>query len=219
MYFFIVLVTLNTIEIMKLYVKYDIHYAVNVIIREKLTELGLEFELGGLGEIEILNEISETKLLQLTSYLNHYGIDIVDNLKSTLVQKTKDVIREMIYKEEGLPTSKISSYIAEKVNRSYGYLHNLFAENTYTSIGNYIIMQKIERAKQLIMEGDLTLTEISYKLSYSSVAHLSYQFKKTTGLTPSSFQRIIKRRRGEIETAPGKEIITNLASTNASNNK
>lgn len=204
---------------MKLYVKYDIHYAVNVIIREKLTELGLEFDLGGLGEIEILNEISETKLLQLTNYLNHYGIDIVDNLKSTLVQKTKDVIREMIYKEEGLPTSKISSYIAEKVNRSYGYLHNLFAENTYTSIGNYIIMQKIERAKQLIMEGDLTLTEISYKLSYSSVAHLSYQFKKTTGLTPSSFQRIIKRRRGEIETAPDKEIITNLASTNVSNNK
>ncbi len=204
---------------MKLYIKYDIHYAVNVLIREKLNELGLEFELGGLGEIEILNDISETQLLQLNNFLNHYGIDIVDNLKSTLVQKTKDVIREMIYKEEGLPTSKISSYIAEKVNRSYGYLHNLFAENTYTSIGNYIIMQKIERAKQLIMEGDLTLTEISYKLSYSSVAHLSYQFKKTTGLTPSAFQRIIKRRRGEIDNVTEKEIIPNLASLTGNTNK
>lgn len=191
---------------MKLYVKYDIHNAVNVIIKEKLTELGLDYELGGLGEVEIHNDITESQLQELSASLAKYGIDIVDNLKSTLVQKTKDVIREMIYKEEGLPTSKISSYIAERVNRSYGYLHNLFAENTYTSIGNYIIMQKIERAKQLIMEGELTLTEISYKLSYSSVAHLSYQFKKTTGLTPSAFQRIIKRRRGEIETIPEKEI-------------
>lgn len=190
---------------MKLYVKYDIHYAVAVIIKEKLTELGIDFEMGELGEIEIKSDISEEQLQTLTNILQNYGIDIVDNLKSTLVQKTKDVIKEMIYKEEGLPTSKISSYIAERVNRSYGYLHNLFAENTYTSIGNYIIMQKIERAKQFLIEGELTLTEISYKLSYSSVAHLSYQFKKTTGLTPSSFQRIIKRRRGEIENVTERE--------------
>lgn len=195
---------------MKLYVKYDIHYAVAVIIKEKLTELGIEFEMGELGEIELLSEISDDQLQNLTNILQNYGIDIVDNLKSTLVQKTKDVIKEMIYKEEGLPTSKISSYIAERVNRSYGYLHNLFAENTYTSIGNYIIMQKIERAKQFLIEGELTLTEISYKLSYSSVAHLSYQFKKTTGLTPSAFQRIIKRRRGEIEN------ISETTNTNAS---
>ena len=203
---------------MKLYIKYDIHNAVTVIIKENLQDLGMEYELGGLGEIEITSEINESQLQQLATRLNKYGIEIVDNLKSTLVQKTKDVIREMIYKEEGLPTSKISSYISEKVNRSYGYLHNLFAENTYTSIGNYIIMQKIERAKQLIMEGELTLTEISYKLSYSSVAHLSYQFKKTTGLTPSSFQRIIKRRRGELEVVPEKEISTNFTSSSIKDN-
>lgn len=204
---------------MKIYVKYDIHYAVNVLIRQKLEELGIEYEMGGLGEIEILSDITETQLRELTSYFSNYGIDIVDNLKSTLVQKTKDVIREMIYKEEGLPTSKISSYIAGKVNRSYGYLHNLFAENTYTSIGNYIIMQKIERAKQLIMEGELTLTEISYKLSYSSVAHLSYQFKKTTGLTPSTFQRIIKRRRGEFEGMPEKETSSTIATSSLNENE
>lgn len=191
--------SLNEGSNMKLYVKYDIHYAVSVILNELISQLGIEYESLALGEIEITSEISDEKLELLSLHLKKYGIEIVDNLKGTLVQKTKDVIREMIYKEEGLPTSKISSYIAERVNRSYGYLHNLFAENTYTSIGNYIIMQKIERAKQLIIEGELTLTEISYKLSYSSVAHLSYQFKKTTGLTPSAFQRIIKRRRGEIE--------------------
>ncbi len=202
---------------MKLYVKYDIHQAVNVIIKEKLAELSIEYEQGGLGEIDIITNISEEKLKELSSKLNEYGIEIVDNMKSTLVQKTKDVIREMIYNEDGLPTSKISSYIAERVNRSYGYLHNLFAENTYTSIGNYIIMQKIERAKQLIMEGELTLTEISYKLSYSSVAHLSYQFKKTTGLTPSAFQRIIKRRRGEIEIIPENENTSNTTTSSSLN--
>jgi len=189
---------------MKLYMKYDIHYAANVIIQEKLNELGIDHELGGLGEVEISNHVSETQLNKLTLALGKYGIEIVDNLKSTLVQKTKDVIREMIYKEEGLPTSKISSYIAERVNRSYGYLHNLFAENTYTSIGSFIILQKIERAKQLIIDDELTLTEISYKLSYSSVAHLSYQFKKTTGITPSAFQRIIKKRQS-LESLNGKE--------------
>ncbi len=202
---------------MKLYVKYDIHQAVNVIIKEKLAELSIEYEQGGLGEIDIITNISEEKLKELSSKLNEYGIEIVDNMKSTLVQKTKDVIREMIYNEDGLPTSKISSYIAERVNRSYGYLHNLFAENTYTSIGNYIIMQKIERAKQLIMEGELTLTEISYKLSYSSVAHLSYQFKKTTGLTPSAFQRIIKRRRGEIEIITENENTSNTTTSSSLN--
>lgn len=81
---------------MKLYVKYDIHYAVNILIKEKLIQLGVEYEFGGLGEIEILSDISEEQLIELTNYLSKYGIDIVDNLKSTLVQKTKDVIREMI---------------------------------------------------------------------------------------------------------------------------
>lgn len=188
-----------------------------MIIKEKLADLEIDYEPGGLGEIEILTNLTEEKLKELTNNLNEYGIEIVDNMKSTLVQKTKDVIREMIYNEDGLPTSKISSYIAERVNRSYGYLHNLFAENTYTSIGNYIIMQKIERAKQLIMEGELTLTEISYKLSYSSVAHLSYQFKKTTGLTPSAFQRIIKRRRGDIEVTQIKEDTQNTTASSSFN--
>ncbi len=203
---------------MKLYLKYDIHQAINTIIREKFTELKISYEQGGLGEIDIISDLSPEKLQEVTDILNYYGIEIVDNMKSTLVQKTKDVIREMIYNEDGLPTSKISSYIADRVNRSYGYLHNLFAENTYTSIGNYIIMQKIERAKQLIMEGELTLTEISYKLSYSSVAHLSYQFKKTTGLTPSAFQRIIKRRRGEIENIPDKLKPSNITTSSLNEN-
>jgi AraC-like DNA-binding protein len=104
----------------------------------------------------------------------------------------------MVSLEDNFPSEKISLYLAEKLNHSYGYLANAFSEVTYSSIENFIIMQKIERAKQLMINGDLTLTEISYKLNYSSVAHLSNQFKKTTGLTPSAFQRIIVKRRNTV---------------------
>ena len=180
---------------MNLYIKYDIHAACKVILEEELSKLDLKYELIGLGEVEIKGEMTPDQLQKLNEGLNKYGIEIVDNQKSTLVQKIKDTIIEMVWLEEKLPTSKISSYIAEKLNHSYGYLSNLFSEVTYTSIENYIIIQKIERAKQMIIGDELTLTEISYRLNYSSVAHLSTQFKKTTGLTPSAFQRIIKKRR------------------------
>jgi AraC-like DNA-binding protein len=178
-----------------LYIKYDIHLACKIILEEQLDSLGIDYELIGLGEVEIKKDMSPDTLQKLNTGLNKYGIEIVDNQKSTLVQKIKDTITEMVWLEEKLPTSKISSYIAEKLNHSYGYLSNLFSEVTYTSIENYIIIQKIERAKQMIISDELTLTEISYRLNYSSVAHLSTQFKKTTGLTPSAFQRIIKKRR------------------------
>lgn len=100
----------------------------------------------------------------------------------------------MVFNDEA-PNVKSSVYLAEKLDHSYGYLSNLFSEVTYTSIENFIIIQKIEYAKQLISKNDLTLTEIAFKLNYSSVAHLSSQFKNTTGITPSSFQRIMTKRR------------------------
>jgi AraC-like DNA-binding protein len=101
----------------------------------------------------------------------------------------------MISAEEGEINVKSSVYLADKLEHSYGYLSNLFSEVTYTSIENFIIIQKIEYAKRLIIKSDMTLTEIAFKLSYSSVAHLSTQFKNTTGITPSAFQRIIEKRR------------------------
>ena len=119
---------------------------------------------------------------------------MVENQKSVLVQKIKDTINELVTSEEPLNV-KSSVFIAEKLNHSYGYLSNLFSDVTYTSIENYIIIQKIELAKQLIISNQLSLTEIAYRLNYSSVAHLSTQFKNTTGITPSAFQRIITKRR------------------------
>lgn len=179
---------------MKLYVKYDINLACRVILKEKLSAFGIEFELKELGEVDIKGTIPADIQPKLEAELAHYGIRIVSNHKNTLIEKTKDLIIEMIYEKEKLPNTNISTYLADRLNHSYGYISNLFSEVTYSSIENFIIIQKIERAKQLIIEGELTLTEISYRLNYSSVAHLSNQFKKTTGLTPTSFQRIIKKR-------------------------
>lgn len=180
---------------MKLYVKYDINLACRIIMQEQLERLAIKYELLEFGEIEISDSVSDENFTDLQNSLERYGIEIINNQKSQLVQRIKDTIIEMIYEKDKLPTSTISNYLADKLNLSYGYIANVFSEYTYTSIENFIIIQKIERAKKLIVEDGLTLTEVSYKLNYSSVAYLSAQFKKVTGLTPSMFKRIVDRRR------------------------
>ena len=130
--------------------------------------------------------------------LKRYGIDILSDQKSQLIQRIKNVIMDMIGREK-LPASKISLYLAEKMNMNYSYISTLFSEYTHSSIENYIILQKIEKAKKLLLQ-ELSLTEISYILNYSSVAHLSGQFKKTTGLSPSVFKKIIDGRKRKIYT-------------------
>ncbi|RZK08001.1 MAG: AraC family transcriptional regulator [Flavobacterium sp.] len=180
---------------MKLYVKYDINQACRIIMQEQLERLAIKYELLEFGEIEISDSVSDESFTDLQNSLERYGIEIINNQKSQLVQRIKDTIIEMIYEKDKLPTSTISNYLADKLNLSYGYIANVFSEYTYTSIENFIIIQKIERAKKLIVEDGLTLTEVSYKLNYSSVAYLSAQFKKVTGLTPSMFKRIVDRRR------------------------
>lgn len=175
--------------------KYDIHKACTKIISDHLEELEMSYSFNGLGEIKINGDITEEELDFLRERLIPYGITVMNSQKESLVQKIKDVIVEMIYLEEKLPVSKTSTYLSEKLNLSYGYLSNLFSEETFSTIENFIILQKIERAKELLISGEHNLTEIAYKLNYSSVAHLSNQFKKTTGLTPSTFQRIISRRK------------------------
>ena len=141
-----------------------------------------------------MENVPEEKIDEITIVLNEYGIEVIENQKSILVQKIKDTIVEMVNSEVPLSV-KSSVYLADKLNHSYGYLSNLFSEVTYTSIESYIILQKIELSKNLIINDQLTLTEIAYKLNYSSVAHLSTQFKNITGITPSAFQRILKKRR------------------------
>lgn len=163
------------------------------ILQEQLDKLNLKYSLLGFSEIEIRESVSEEKLKQLNAALNSYYIEIVESQKSILVQKIKDTIVEMILMDENTPL-KISSYLEEKLNYSYGYLANLFSNVTYTSIENFFILQKTERAKQLLTTNELTISEIGWKLNFSSPAHFSNQFKKVTGLTPKAFQLIINKR-------------------------
>lgn len=179
---------------MRLFLKLDINSICKKLLEEQLEGLALEYEILGFGEINIKSNISDGKLQELSDKLAVYGIQIIENQKSILIQKIKDTIIEMVFSDTDT-SLKSSVYLAEKLNHSYGYISNLFSEVTYTSIENYIIIQKIERVKQLLLINKLTLTEIAYKLNYSSVAHLSTQFKNITGLTPSAFQRIISKRR------------------------
>ena len=179
---------------MKYQIKCDINLACKVILQEHLEYIGIPFLITDMGEVQFNGPISHEQLKEFESKIKKYGIEIIDNPKDAIVQKIKEVIKEMVYKKDKLPDSKISAYLADRINLSYGYLSKIFSEVTYTSIENFMIIQRIERAKQLIIEEKLTCTEVAWKMNYSSVAHLSYQFKKTTGLTPTVFQRIIEKR-------------------------
>lgn len=183
---------------MKLYIKYDINVIFKKVLQEQLDKLDLSYTLVAFTEVEIKEKIQEETLKQLCSNFNEYGIEIVENSKSILIQKIKDAIIEMVYMEDKLPIAKTSAYLAEKLGYSYGYISNLFAEVTYTSIENFIILHRIELAKHLISIGEQSFTEIAHKLNYSSLAHFCTQFKNTTGLTPTVFKRIIFKRRNVV---------------------
>lgn len=184
---------------MKLFIKFDFNTICKKVLETKLNEFNVPYRILAFGEVELIGKIPEETFDALTCELNAYGIEIVENQKSILVQKIKDAIIEMVFNEDAIINVKSSVYLSEKLGHSYGYLSNLFSEVTYTSIENFIIIQKIEYTKQLLLTTDLNLTEIAFKLNYSSVAHLSTQFKNTTGITPSAFQRIILKRRDRAE--------------------
>jgi len=184
---------------MKAYLKFDIPVLTSHLLTILLQPFDIKYRILGFGEIEFQEKLAPEKQEEIREVLNKYGIEIIENQKTILIQKIKDAIIEMVFDENTTVNVKSSVYLAEKLGHSYGYLSNLFSEVTYTSIENFIIMQKIEYTKQLIIKNQLSLTEIAFQLNYSSVAHLSTQFKNTTGITPSAFQRIIKKRR-EIAT-------------------
>lgn len=179
---------------MNLFLKFDTKTIIKKLLDQEFDKLKICFRTISFGEIEITEKLSDVQYSELKDCLSENGVTIVENQKSILVQKIKDTIMELIHSDDAINV-KSSVYLADKLSHSYGYISNLFSEVTYTSIENFIILQKIELTKQLIISNELSLTEIAYKLSYSSVAHLSTQFKNTTGITPSAFQRIITKRR------------------------
>jgi len=170
-----------------------------MVVKDELTKLGLHYTNVELGEADIMEDISALQLLQLKKALLISGLELIDDKKSHLIQKIKNVIIELAhYSEEPLPMN-FSDYLSQKLQYDYTYLANLFSEVQGTTIEHFMIAHKIERVKELLVYDELNLTEIAYQLHYSSVAHLSAQFKKVTGLTPTHFKLIKVKRRSMLE--------------------
>ena len=168
-------------------------------VKEELKNLGLHFIVVDLGEIEIMENISADQREELKIALHSSGLELMDDKKAILIEKIKNVITEMIHYSDELPRMNYSNYISEKLHYDYTYLSNLFSEVKGITIQQFIIIHKIEKAKELLLYDELNLTEISYQLHYSSVAHLSNQFKKITGLSPSHFKQLKDKKRNPIE--------------------
>lgn len=180
---------------MKIYIKYMVSLRCKMMVKSELDKLGLRYGAVELGEVVLLDPISEEKKLLLEAGLVNLGLELMDDSKSILIEKIKSIIIEMVHYEDEYPKVKHSVYISEKLNQDYTYLANLFSEATGITIEHYIIAHKIEKVKELLLYDELNLTEISYKLNYSSVSHLSAQFKKVTGLTPTYFKELKLHRK------------------------
>jgi AraC-like DNA-binding protein len=184
---------------MKLYIKYMVSLRCKMMVKEELKKLGLHYATVDLGTVDILEEITQEQRDQLKKNLLRSGLELLDDKKSILIEKIKDVIVEMIHYSDEIPEVNYSNYISEKLHQDYTYLSNIFSEVKGITIQQFIIIHKIEKVKELLLYDELNLTEISYQLHYSSVAHLSNQFKKITGLSPSFFKKLKQKRQGNLE--------------------
>jgi len=165
-----------------------------MMVKAELDKLGLHYGVVDLGEVEIKENITAEQHQQLNIALSKSGLELMDDRKALLIEKIKNVIIEMVHYADEMPKIKNSDYISEKLNQDYTYLAKLFSEATGITIEHFIIIHKIERIKELLLYDELNISEISYKLNYSSVAHLSNQFKKITGLTPTFFKQLKHKR-------------------------
>jgi len=178
-----------------------------IAVKDELKKLGLHFIVLELGVVEIMETISLEKRLLLKEGLLISGLELMDDKKAILIEKIKNIIVEMVHHSDEMIKVNFSNFLSEKLNHNYTYLANLFSEVQGTTIEHFIISHKIERIKELIIYGEHNITEIAWKMGYSSVAHLSNQFKKSTGLSPTHFKQLKNKRRIPIE-----EIDTNFTS-------
>jgi AraC-like DNA-binding protein len=176
-----------------------------MLVKEELRSLGLHF-IVDMGVADIMEEITPDQREHIKIALLKSGLELMDDKKAVLIEKIKSVIIEMIHYSDELPKVNFSDYLSEKLNYDYTYLANLFSEVQGITIEKFIISHKIERVKELIIYGELNLTEIAWNMHYSSVAHLSNQFKKITGLTPSHFKNLKYKRRQPIEEVGNSDI-------------
>ena len=170
-----------------------------MMVQQEIEQLGLKNTVVNLGTVDIPDGITNEQLEVFRIKLAHLGLELLDDKKSILIEKIKNTITEMVHNADEQPKENYSEYLSEKLGYDYTYLSNVFSEVNGYTIQHFIIINKIEKVKELLLYNELNLTEIAYKLDYSSVAHLSYQFKKITGLAPSFYKNLKQKRQKNLE--------------------
>ncbi|MGX7668913.1 helix-turn-helix domain-containing protein [Flavobacterium pedocola] len=184
---------------MRLYIKYMVSIRCKMVVESELEKMGIHYKNLELGFVETIDDLNASQVLQLKKALLKSGLELMDNKKAILIEKIKKIIIEMVHYSDEFPKVKYSDYISDKLGQDYTHLAKIFSEVKGITIEHYIIAHKIERVKELLLYDELNLTEISYILNYSSVSHLSQQFKKVTGLTPSFFKQLKFKKRIALE--------------------
>ena len=184
---------------MKIFIKHMVSSRCKMVVKEELNKLGLFFIIVDIGEVNLMEEITYDQGEKFRVALLKYGLELMEDRKSVLIEKIKNIIIDVVHYKDEVIKIKFSDYLSEKLNHDYTYLSNLFSEVQGTTIEQFIIAHKVERIKEMLIYDELNISEIAWKLNYSSVAHMSNQFKKVTGLSPSHFKQLKEKRRQPIE--------------------
>jgi AraC-like DNA-binding protein len=184
---------------MKLFIQNMVSLRCKLFVKSELEKLGVSFSKIELGEVNIIGIISAEKVEKLKIALHEAGLELIDQPNSVCIEKLKNIIIEMVHYAEELPRVKNSDYISEKMNMNYCTLSILFSQTKGITIEHYIILHKVEKIKELLLYDNLNINQIAYKMNYSSAAHLSNQFKKITGLSPSFFKTLKQNKRRCLE--------------------
>jgi AraC-like DNA-binding protein len=184
---------------MKLFIQNMVSLRCKMMVKSELNKLNLLYSSVELGEVQLIHPISQDNRENLKRELHKSGLELMDDSKAMLIEKIINIIVEMVHYSEDEPRENFSEFLSEKLDQDYRKLAEVFSKTKGVTIERFIILHKIERIKELIIYDELNLTEISYKLHYSSVAHLSAQFKQVTGLTPTTFKNLLKRQRFNLE--------------------
>ena len=170
-----------------------------MLVKDELVKLGLAFSTIDLGQVMLKNPLSILQRESLQLSLLQSGLELMEDKKAIIIEQIKNAIVSLVHYSDDLPKMNLSDYLSKKLNYDYTYLSNLFSETEGTTIEHFLLIHKIERVKELIIYDELNLTQIAWKMHYSSIAHLSHQFKKITGLTPSFFKSLKEKKREVLE--------------------
>lgn len=188
---------------MKIHIKHMVSTRCKIVVRDVLNEMGLHFVIVELGEVDIMEDITTTQREQLRTKLQDVGLELMEDKRTILLEKIKYAILDIVHNRVEDKRINFSHYLSKKLGYSYTYLASIFSETSGTTIEQYMIVQKVEHVKELITYDQLSISEIAWKMNYSSAAHLSNQFKKVTGFSPSQFKNLKNKKR----IAMAKELI------------